>query len=470
MLRINNIISRCHARMFLLAGVPALFFSCTMKEEQEAMQPVQLTDQPYGHMLNSAQVFSPDGQWIVYDTRNDDTHISRTCCIERVNFANGKIVRLYHAPNQTVYGPGVGAVAYHPRENKMIFIHGLLNCDETKQYGFTRRFGAILDETSPGQITHAEARSVDTLIAGALRGGTHAYSWSADGTSISFTYNDALMAHIEREGGNGKDLRTIGVMRPIRKIVLEHEDAENFSGNYFSVVAATVLEKPTPGSDEIEKAFDECWIGREGYVRPDGTRQKAAIAFQGHVRTTDNALLTEVFVSDIPADITIAEDGKPLSGTPTTRPAVPAGLRQRRITFTGKRKYPGIQGPRCWLRASPDGTSLYFLMKDDQGIVQVYAVSPNGGDIRQVTDLPQSVQAQFNVSPDGSSLAIISGNSIWLTDVSSGDSRRLTAPGTDGEAPVMTVVWNPEGNALVYNAYVKAGDESYLQLFKLHLR
>lgn len=439
-----------------------------MKEERGFIDAVQLTDHPYGHMINSAQVFSPSDQWVAYDTRNDQTHISQTCCVEKVNVATGEVVKLYHAPNQTAYGPGVGAVAWHPAENKIIFIHGLLNCDKSKPYGFTRRFGAIVDEQHPGKVVHAEARSIDSLVAGALRGGTHAYSWSADGKWISFTYNDALMEALERSG-QGKDLRTIGVMAPVRAVRVPSEDAENFSGAYFSVVAATVTETPEPGSDDIEKAFDECWIGNDGYVRTDGSTQRRAIAFQGHVRTRDNEVITEVFVSDIPEDLTAQVDGVPLQGTRTLRPAVPAGLRQRRVTFTENRKYPGVQGPRFWLRSSPDGSAIYFLMKDDQGIVQVYAVPPNGGDIRQITNLPVSIEAQFNVSPDGKSLALIAGRSVWLSDIESGKARQLTATAAEGDEPVLAVVWNHAGNALVFNRYVSSAEGRYLQIFKLNV-
>lgn len=423
-------------------------------------------------MLNSIQVFSVDDQWVVYDTRNDQTHIGQTCCIEKVNVNTGEIVRLYAAPNQTVDGPGVGAAAWHPKKNRVIFIHGLLNCDASRPYGFTRRFGALWDETNPDRIVAADARTVDEpLVPGALRGGTHAHSWSGDGAWISFTYNDFIMEQREREsGGKVRDIRTIGVMTDTRKLTIASESAENFSGQYYSAVAATVTENPKPGSDEVGKAFDECWVGTDGYVRKDGSRQKRAIAFQGHVVTADGSLITEIFISDIPEDITAGSGGDaPVEGTVSSRPAVPNGVTQRRITFTHDRKYPGIQGPRFWLRSSPDGAVIYFLMKDDDGIVQVYAVSIHGGDIRQVTDLPSSVQGQFNVRPDGKALALVADNSIWLCDIGDGRMTRLTARSDDESAPLSAVVWNKAGTALVYNRYVSDGKERWLQIFKLML-
>ena len=289
--------------VLLLTCISLLISGCNAKMKTVTHMETQLTNGKYGHTLNSTQVFSPDDQWIVYDTRNDDTHISRTGSIEKVNALTGEVVKVYSTKNQTIYGPGVGAAAFHPTQEKIIFIHGLLNSDEKTPYGFTRRFGAI---TGVGNsFVHAEARTVQNpLVAGALRGGTHAHTWSGDGEWISFTYNDYLMEVLEKETkGEVKDLRTIGVMAPVQKVKVPNEDAENFSGDYFAIVAATVTERPAPGSDEIDRAFDECWVGKNGYLKRDGSLQKRAIAFQGNVRATDGSVITEVFVADIPEEI-----------------------------------------------------------------------------------------------------------------------------------------------------------------------
>jgi Protein of unknown function (DUF3748) len=434
------------------------------------MKETQLTVGKYGHTLNSTQVFSADDQWILYDTRNDDTHISRTGSIEKVNIRTGEVLIVYATKNQTLFGPGVGAVACHPVENKVIFIHGLLNSSEQHPYGFTRRFGAIVDNQHSGYI-HAEARTTrEPLIAGALRGGTHAHSWSGDGQWISFTYNDYLMDSLDKsKSGGSKDLRTIGVMAPLKPVKVKPENDENFSGAYFTVVAATVTDNPTPGTDEIERAFDECWIGEKGYVKTDGSRQHRAIAFQGNVKTTDGTLITEVFVADIPEQIDAAKEGSPLEGTLLNRPNVPKGSAQRRVSFTSLYTYPGIQGPRFRLRTSPEGSLIYFLMKDDTGIVQIFSVPTIGGSIQQVTRLAHDVQAQFNMSPDGRKLSVISDNSIWLVDLANGESIRLNERTTDEDAPVGGALWNRRGNVLVFNRYIGSGSDRYLQIIKLEL-
>lgn len=431
------------------------------------MKETQLTRGLYGHTLNATQVFSPDGQWIYYDTRNDDTHISRTGGIEKVNIRSREIKKVYTTENQTAFGPGVGAVACHPIQNRIIFIHGLLNSSEQQPYGFTRRFGAIVDDGRPGFV-HAEARNIhEPLVAGALRGGTHAHSWSGDGKWISFTYNDYLMESLEKLNGSVKDLRTIGVMAPLKAVKITSENDENFSGDYFSIVAASVTETPDPGSDEIERAFDECWIGENGYAKQDGILQHRAIAFQGNVRTDDGSLLTEVFVADIPEHIDNADESRPLQGTLVTRPNVPKGLIQRRLTFTSTKKHPGVQGPRFRLRTSPDGNLIYFLMKDDDGVVQIFSISTMGGSVQQVTKLDQSVQAQFNLSPDGKKLSLVSDNSIWICDLQDGKSTRITERTRDEDAPVGGALWDHDGKILVFNKYIGNQPERYLQIFTI---
>jgi hypothetical protein len=47
---------------------------------------------------------------------------------------------------------------------------------------------------------------------GALRGGSHAYSFNQDGNWVSFTYNDAVMEKAAATDPQLKDLRTVAVM------------------------------------------------------------------------------------------------------------------------------------------------------------------------------------------------------------------------------------------------------------------
>src|SRR5438045_7302234 len=81
----------------------------------------QITRGPGGRILTNTGVWSPDSQWIVYDTRTDAAGDrfdgSR---IEMVNVDTGEIKVLYEATN----GAHCGVASHHPRENKIVFILG----------------------------------------------------------------------------------------------------------------------------------------------------------------------------------------------------------------------------------------------------------------------------------------------------------------------------------------------------------
>jgi hypothetical protein len=335
------------------------------KGKEKYPKEIQLTNDDHSHMINESQCFSKDGSWIVYDTRNVGMPIPENPEIAMVHTATRKIKSLYKAPGNTEFGPGVAAVTFSPVENKAIFIHGIRNCSESNPYSFSRRTGTAVSIDKIGELEFMDARDIfPPFTSGALRGGTHAHSWSADGNWVSFTYNDDVIAKKALVDPAYKDLRVVGVMNNSRSVKVPHTDnLENNNGTMFAAVVTEVTETPAWNTDQIDKAFDEGWIGTDGYIKPNGERQQRAIAFQGNVRDAQGKTLTEVFVVDLPNDITKARPGFPIEGTETMRPCVPAGVTQRRITFTTK----GIHGPRFWLRTTPDGKHIGFLAADEKG-------------------------------------------------------------------------------------------------------
>src|SRR5690606_16502671 len=122
---------------------------------------------------------------------------------------------LYRTANQTEAGPGVGAATFSPVEDRVLFIHGIRNADASGPYGMTRRTGVAIDIARPGEPVFMDARDiVPPFTKGALRGGTHAHSWSGDGQWISFTYNDYVMEQLGKADMAIRDLRTVGIMVP----------------------------------------------------------------------------------------------------------------------------------------------------------------------------------------------------------------------------------------------------------------
>lgn len=423
----------------------------------------QLTTDAKGHFLNTNQCFSADGKWLVYDTRNDDSKIGSTGSIEMVNVFTGEIKLLYQTKNQTEYGPGVGAVSFSPTANRVIFIHGIRNANEKNPYGFTRRTGVAIDVDNPEVPIFMDARDVKPpFTPGALRGGTHAHSWSGDGQWLCFTYNDDVIAQLSKTNQNVQDLRTVGVMFPGKVNVAEEANGENNNAEMFTVVVTKVTENPIAGSDDIDKAFDECWIGEKGYQKADGNWQERAIAFQGNVKDENGERKTEVFVVDLPADLNLAKVGEALAGTTTRRPDVPAGIKQRRITFTKE----GVLGPRHWLRSSPDGTKIAFLSKDDFGFINAFVVSPNGGPVKQISFNSFDIQSGLNFSPDGRYISYVAQNAIYITELATRESKQLIESSAQEDRPVSAVIWSPDGKTLAYNRYVK-NNGSYLQIFLL---
>ena len=431
----------------------------------ETFKLMQITQNQGGYTIYNTQCFSPDDQWIVYYTHNKDSLISSTGCISMLNTHTAEIKELYHTQNQTSDGPGVGAASFSPMCSRVLFIHGIRNANKNNPYGFTRRTGVAIDIADPFHPIFMDARNIiSPFTPGALRGGTHAHTWSGDGQWISFTYNDYIMEQLGKADPSVKDLRTVGVMVPGHAVNVPMDSAgENNNGEMFAVVVAKVTENPRPGSNEISKAFDEGWIGTKGYQKSDGSWQHRAIAFQGEVKNTDGTNKTEVFVLDMPDDLTKATPGFPLEGTISSRPNVPEGVIQRRLTYT----HNGILGPRHWLRTTADGKIIAFLSKDDNGIIQVFGVSPNDGKISQLTFNAHSVQGPFNFSPDGKQLAYLSDNSVYITDINTGKSKQITPCYPEEERPAGGVVWSNNGEMIAFNKFVKDGKTGkyFLQIF-----
>jgi hypothetical protein len=364
-------------------------------------------------------------------------------------------------------GACCGVVTFHPREPKVVFILGPERPAPDWTYGPARRQGVIVDLARPGSAVNLDARDLTPpFTPGALRGGSHVHVWDAAGEWVSFTYEDHVLSRFrEEKDGVEVNLRNVGVSVPGRPVREGKQHPRNHDGEYFSVLVTRTVASPRPGSDEIRRAFEEGWIGTEGHARPDGSRQRRALAFQGHVVTGAGETISEAFVVDLPEAMTVPGDG-PLEGTETTRPRPPRGASQRRLTRTSDRKFPGIQGPRHWLRSSPDGSRIALLMKDDGGVVQLWTVSPNGGPPRQLTRNPWPIASAFTWSPDGRWIAHAIDGSVAVTDAASGETHRLTPRSEDKAAPrPEACVFSPDGRRIAYVRRVPSPERPANQIF-----
>jgi len=432
------------------------------------MNQRQITTAPHGHLLTNAGVWTPDGAWICYDIRSDPAGATFDGTrIERVEVATGRVEVLY----ESVEGACCGVVTVSPVADRVVFILGPERPTADWSYGPARRRGVIVRCGAPGTVEPLDARDlVPPFTPGALRGGTHVHQFSPDGRLVSFTYEDALLDMAAGAYGHQRNLRAVGVSVCGRPVSVPRSHPRNHNGGAWSVLVTDLDDEPACGSDAISHACEEAWIGTAGYRRPDGSRQQRALAFQGTVVTPDGEAISEVFVVDLPdtdapaGDLDIPANG-PLVGTPTTRPHPPAGVIQRRLTFTAGAVHPGIQGPRHWLRSSPDGERIAYLARDEIGVVQLFAVSPRGGEPRQVTHERSSLESAFTWSPSGDRLACVIDGSVCFVDARDGEVSRLTPPTGDLPPRSEACVFSPDGRRVAYVRRVGSPAGEFNQLF-----
>jgi len=431
-----------------------------------------ITDSLYSKILTNINCWTQDSRKIVYDVRsakNGDVFDGKR--IEAIDINTRKVENLYESQDTAC----CGVATCSPVDGRIVFIHGPENPDDFWNYSFQHRRGVI--RYADGRTKTMDACNiVPPLAPGALRGGSHVHVFSGDGQLVSFTYNDHILNVLDERNKDISNLqehdidqRNVGVAVPLRAVTVNRLHARHHDGTHFSVLVTQTVNQPKPGSDEISKAYEEGWIGKSGYQKPDGTIQKYALAFLGDVVLNNGQNAAEIFSIDLPdeiADFAVPGDG-PLEGTTTRRPFPPKGVVQQRLTRTANRKYPGIQGARHWLRSSPDGSKIAFLMKDDNGIVQLWTISPNGGEPKPWTSGKNNVASAFTWSPDGLSIAYVMDRSLFASSES--QTIRLTPKTEDSSAPLPhAVVFSPNGKHIAFMRNICFAKEEYFnQIFVL---
>lgn len=403
-----------------------------------------MTTADRGHTIHHNNVFSYDDEWIVFDGRNDDTKIGETAEIGVVNIYTGEERIVYRTANPTVYGPGVGAASFAPTQDRVIFIKGLADANSENPYAMSRRTGFAVDIVQPMQGIVMDARDLQAPYAsGSLRGGTHSHAWHPNGELISFTYNDELV---------DADLRVVGVMFPASSTVAVEPLAGNNQGTQYAAIVSEVVRNPKPGSDQINKAFDECWLGNT-----------ATLAFQGNTLNEAGELVTEIFLVTIDKDLILKDTSA--VGQQGERPKVPQGIVQRRLS----RSLNGLSDFRHWLRASPDGSFIYALAKDDQGRNQLMRCTVSTGELKLISDFDFSIASPINISYKGDKLTFIAQNNVYVFDVASSALKQLTAFTTADEALVGAPVFSRKDAKIAFNQFVEIAGKRNVQVKVINL-
>ncbi|NUW60737.1 DUF3748 domain-containing protein [Cronobacter muytjensii] len=401
----------------------------------------QLTFAPRHHQLTNINVWTPDSRWLAFDVRPSGASFTGET-IERVNVETGEVEVIYRATQ----GAHVGVVTVSPTAERYVFIHGPENPDDAWRYDFHHRRGVVVEN---GVAQNLDAMAITPpYTPGALRGGSHVHVFSPDGAWLSFTYND----HVLHERDPALDLRNVGVALPFGPVTPEMHHPREYAGSHWCALVSRTTPAPRPGSDEINRAYEEGWVGHNGYQKADGRWQPRALAFIGDTLTPAGVKAPELFIVDLPEDETAWKTPgvAPLEGTPDSMPAPPAGIMQRRLTFTHDRRYPGLATtPRHWMRSNPQGTAIAFLMKDDNDVAQLWLISPQGGEPRQVTHDACGVASAFSWHPSGEALGFMQRNRIVLCDAQTGELTALTPPQADAISADAVVI-SPDGKYIAW--------------------
>jgi hypothetical protein len=224
---------------------------------------------------------------------------------------------------------------------------------------------------------------------------------------------------------------------------------------------------PKPGSDEINRAAGDSWVGVRGYKRNDGTWQRAR-AFIGTVLDIDGDPVDELFVVDIPEDIDVPGELGPLEGTRTGFPMPPKGTVQRRLTHTATAEYPGCEGVA---RSSSDGQWIAYLAFDDQGTKQVFLINPVDGIPRQLSAHDSDVLCNARWHPDGRQICYVWNNSLVVHRIGDqGQSAGFELLTAASERPPANPVWSHDGDIIAYNRVPNSGGkEGTKQIFLIRL-
>lgn len=406
-------------------------------------QTRQLTRSPRGHTIANRNCWTADGRAIVFDLRDDETRFDSPSImqvsLDPANSDKLNCTPVYSSTNESC----CGVPTCSPVNDRIVFLHADEPLDDDWHYCAWHRRGVVMHLNRPDTATTLDARDiVPPLTPGALRGGTHLHTFNHNATAIASTYEDHVLATaIDQHAAANR--RGIAVHVLSMPVTVPKTHPRNHDGTSFTTFVSRLTDHPLAGSDEISMATGEAWLAG------DGNR----IAMQGTVVDRYGKPCVEIFLITLPdrlGDLRIAGN-HPLTGTPTTRPGVPAAVTQRRLTRTSDSVFPGIVGPRHWAVGSPDGSRIGCYMRDDNGTVQFWTVSPDSGEMIQVTHKAPEPTSPFTWNPDGSHVAYVADGSVMLVNACNGSFKRLTPPMPVADGPTHhACVFSPDGSSIAY--------------------
>jgi Tol biopolymer transport system component len=99
--------------------------------------------------------------------------------------------------------------------------------------------------------------------------------------------------------------------------------------------------------------------------------------------------------------------------------------------------------------------------------VQVFAVSPNGGSISQITHNAFSLDTSFSISADGMYLAYGYKQDVYLTNIQTGETSKVSPERSYDSTNLENINWSNEGHVLAFNRKLVTADGAWYQVFIL---
>ncbi len=426
---------------------------------------------PRGCMVANRACWTADSRSIVIDLRDDETRFDSPAIVQvdlgdTPHPAHGGTtcpapLRAIHRDAQAA---PCGVPTCSPCDDRVVFIQADPTGNDGWNYCAWHRRGLLIDLANPGWSGPLDARDIlPPFTAGALRGGTHLHTFNQHATAIVSTYEDHVLA--ASTAATAQQNRRCIAVHLLDHPVTPPQHQRNHAGSSFSVLVTRLHDQPQPDSDQINWATGEAWLA--------GTGNR--IAFQGTVCDRHGREVVELFRVELPdrlADLTgRTTDGAgmpradtPGASNPLARPAVPAGVRQRRLTFTTERKHPGLVGPRHWAVGSPDGSQIGCYLADEHGTPQFWTVASEGGTPQQITHDTPPPTSPFTWHPDGTQVAYHADGSVMLVDLVKGTMRRLTQRLAAGGPTHHACVFSPNGRQIAYLQPVTEALQTFNQL------
>jgi hypothetical protein len=189
--------AKCNYVILLITATCFLAFAACKTNSSKKVSMVLLKEKQISfsaknHVLDNNDNFSPDHKFLCYDTRGTvfNDNIGNCKTVEKIEISTGVETVLYEPESVTgeQAAPGVGAVSWHPSENKVISIHGPLTGELEKRgyYGITNRTGVGM--SAPMEMQRVTKKWICAMLPlkgqpppGAHRGGTHRHEYSRNG-------------------------------------------------------------------------------------------------------------------------------------------------------------------------------------------------------------------------------------------------------------------------------------------------